>query len=71
MNKDVYSSIVEITSGAARGVLGERVFNIWEAPIGRPGKILVNVADPTGPNSDTGFWFDCNDGKKNITLLFV
>ncbi|CAG5104845.1 Oidioi.mRNA.OKI2018_I69.chr1.g1597.t1.cds [Oikopleura dioica] len=69
MNDNVHNSIVEITSGAARGVLGERVFMIWEAPIGRPGKLLINVADPTGVKNDTGFWFDCNDGDWNTYKL--
>ncbi|CAG5104846.1 Oidioi.mRNA.OKI2018_I69.chr1.g1598.t1.cds [Oikopleura dioica] len=69
MNDNVHNSIVEITNGAARGVLGERVFMIWEAPTGRPGKLLINVADPTGVNSDTGFWFDCNEGDWNTYKL--
>jgi len=68
MNADVYRNIVTISNDLGRGENGDRVFNIWQT-IDEPGKILVNVADPSSNFNDSGFYFTCTEGEWNTYTL--
>ncbi|CBY36928.1 unnamed protein product, partial [Oikopleura dioica] len=68
MNAGVFRNIVTITNKAGRGETGDRMFNIWQNHL-TPGKLLVNVADPTGNFNDSGFYFTCTQGEWSTYTL--
>jgi len=68
MNADVFRNIVTISNNAGQGEIGDRIFNIWQNH-NQPGRILVNVADPTSNFNNSGFYFTCNQGEWNTYKL--